>query len=223
MGNSEQQTTLILVRHGESQWNAEGRVQGHSDSPLTARGRAEARKVAERLSNTDIEAVYSSDVGRALESAELIAAPHGLTVSVRQALRERCYGVLEGKTVEEAAGDDTGWLQTWRADRLRLAPPEGETQPELSQRVIAALREIAAAHPGQTVVVVTHGGPIKSAVFHILQIPVSSWDLTWVANGSITVLRGTPNLLRVASFNDTSHLDQEPAPTWRTSDIGRPS
>ena len=223
MTSAAQRTTLILVRHGESHWNTERRVQGHCDSTLTPRGRAEMQRVAERLASKDIAAVYSSDAGRAREGAELIAAPHGLTVNVRQALRERCYGVLEGKTLEEAARDDTGWLQAWRADRLRLAPPEGETQQEMSHRVMAALREITAAHPGQTVAVATHGGPIKSAVFHILQIPVSSWDLTWIANGSITILRGTPDLMRVAAFNDTAHLDEEPTPTWRTSDIGRES
>ncbi len=223
MTETARQTTLILVRHGESRWNAEGRVQGHTDSSLTPRGRAEMQKVAERLANKDIAAVYSSDAGRAREGAELIAAHHDLTVNVRPALRERCYGVLEGKTVEEAARDDTGWLQAWRQDRLRLAPPEGETQPEMSQRVMAALREIAAAHPGQTVTVATHGGPIKSAVFDILHIPLSSWDLTWIANGSITILRGTPDLMRVAAFNETAHLDEEPTPTWRTSDIGEAS
>lgn len=220
MKDTAPRTTLILVRHGESHWNAEGRVQGHTDSPLTPRGRTEMQRVAERLAAKDIAAVYSSDAGRARQGAELIAAPHRLTLNIRQDLRERCYGLLEAKTVEEAARHDTGWLQAWRQDPQRLAPPEGETQPEMSQRVIAALREIAAAHPGRAVVVATHGGPIKSAVFHLLHIPLSSWDLTWIANGSITILRGTPDLMRVAAFNDTAHLDQESAPAHRTSDIG---
>ena len=212
MNDEQQRTTLILVRHGETEWNVERRVQGQIDSLLTARGRTQARRAAERLAEMNVRAVYSSDAGRARETAELIAAPHGLTVAVRPALRERSYGILEGKTMQEAARDDTGWLEAWLADRLRLAPPEGETQPELSQRVMPALREIVAAHAGEQVVVSTHGGPVKSAVFEILQIPISSWDRTWIANGSITVLLGTPERLLVAAFNDTCHLDEEPAP-----------
>ncbi|MCJ7822803.1 MAG: histidine phosphatase family protein [Armatimonadetes bacterium] len=212
MNDEQQRTTLILVRHGETEWNTERRVQGQVDSQLTARGRAQARQAAERLAETDVRAIDSSDSGRARETAELIAAPHGLVIAIHAGLRERSYGILEGKTVEEAAREDTGWLEAWRADRLRLAPPEGETQPELSQRVMSALREIVTAHPGEQVVVSTHGGPVKSAVFDILQIPVSSWDRTWIANGSITVLVGTPERLLVAAFNDTCHLDEEPAP-----------
>jgi len=210
--SEQQRTTLILVRHGETEWNVERRVQGQTDSPLTARGRAQARRAAERLAEINVRAVYSSDAGRARETAELIAAPHGLTVAVRPALRERSYGILEGKTIEQVAREDTGWLEAWLADRVRLAPPEGEAQPELSRRVMSALHAIAAAHAGEHVVVSTHGGPVKSAVFDILQIPISSWDRTWIANGSITVLVGTPERLLVAAFNDTCHLDAEPAP-----------
>ena len=212
MNDEQQRTTLILVRHGETEWNVERRVQGQIDSPLTARGRAQARRAAERLAETNVRAVYSSDAGRARETAELVAVPHGLTVAVRPALRERSYGILEGKTIEQVAREDTGWLEAWLADRLRLAPPEGETQPELSQRVMSALHDIGAAHAGEQVVVSTHGGPMKSAVFDILQVPISSWDRTWIPNGSITVLVGTPERLLVAAFNDTCHLDEAPAP-----------
>jgi len=206
------ETKLILVRHGETVWNVQARAQGHQDSPLTDRGREQSRRAAERLARLPIAAVYSSDVARAQQTGELIAAPHGLAVRPRPDLRERCYGVLEGLTLEEAAERDSGWLEAWRADRLRRAPPEGETQPELCRRVMAALHEIAKHHLGDTVVVATHGGPIKSAVFDVLQIPVSSWDLTWVANGSLTVLRSTVDLMRVSAYNDTCHLESEPRP-----------
>jgi broad specificity phosphatase PhoE len=209
MGESAD-ATLVLVRHGETLWNAEGRMQGHTDSPLTDRGREQRRLAAQRLARLDVAAVYSSDTGRARETGELIASPHGLTVEPREGLRERCYGVLEGLTLEEARQRDSEMVERWMADREGLAPPEGETQTEMSRRVMAAVRRIAARHPGETVVLSIHGGPIKSAFFEILQVPVSSWDLTWVANGSITVVRGTPRLLRVAAYNDTCHLGGEP-------------
>lgn len=211
MARSDREARLILVRHGETVWNVQDRVQGHQDSPLTERGREQTGRAAKRLAKMDIAAVYSSDTNRARETGGLIAAPHGLAVRPREDLRERSYGVLEGLTLEEAAERDSGWLERWRADRLRLAPPEGESQPELCRRVMAALREIVAAHAGDAVIVATHGGPIKSAVFAVLDIPISSWDRTWVANGSITVLRGTSEVLRVAAYNDTCHLEVEPS------------
>jgi probable phosphoglycerate mutase len=200
--------TLILVRHGETEWNLDGRIQGHSDSRLTERGREHGRCAAARLAALKLAAVYASDLGRARETGEIIAAPHGLGVMTKPDLRERCYGEFEGRTREEIVAADPEAFNTWLADRQRLAPPGGETQGELSDRVMRALREIAGAHRGETVAIAGHGGPIKSAVFRILDIPISSWDRTWIANGSVTVLRGTGDELRVASFNDTSHIDQ---------------
>lgn len=128
-------------------------------------------------------------------------------------LRERNYGQFEGKTPEEIMAVAPGAFETWLANRQRLAPPAGETQPELSARVMRAVREIVGSHPGDTVVVAGHGGPIKSVLFAVLGIPIDSWDRTWVSNGSVTILRGTPGELRVACFNDTSHLDSAIAPT----------
>jgi broad specificity phosphatase PhoE len=189
-------------------WNTERRIQGHSDSPLTERGREQGRRAAERLSGLKIAAVYASDLGRARETGEMIAAPHGLDVRTTPDLRERCYGEFEEKTGQEIRESRPGVLEKWLADRLRAAPPGGETQPEMSDRVMRAIREIAGGHLGETVAVAGHGGPIKSAFFAVLDIPLDSWDRTWIANGSVTVLRGTPDELRVASFNDTSHVDQ---------------
>jgi broad specificity phosphatase PhoE len=209
MAERGSETTLILVRHGETEWNLNGRIQGHSDSALTALGGEQGRRVAERLSGEKIAAVYASPVGRARDTGELIAAPHGLTVQLVEDLRERCYGCFEGLTVGEIAEHDDPALARWlpHPAREQLAPPGGETQPEMSRRVLAALRRIAARHPGETVVIATHGGPIKSAVFAILDIPITSWHRTWISNGSLTTLRGTPDELRVACFNDTCHLD----------------
>jgi broad specificity phosphatase PhoE len=128
-------------------------------------------------------------------------------VETREGLRERCYGVLEGKTLEEVGATAGAWFVSWEADRIQKSPPAGETQPEMCQRVMDALCEIAQAHPNQTVVAAVHGGPIKSAVYDLLHIPLSLWNLTFISNGSLTTLRGTPELMRVVSFNDTCHLD----------------
>jgi broad specificity phosphatase PhoE len=199
--------TLILVRHGETAWNREGRWQGQHDPSLTEVGREQGRRIAQRLAGVEVSAVYSSDLSRARETAELVAASHGLQVRLREELRERSFGVLEGKTPEEAARSEGVWFLTWQADHLRQAPPAGESQPAMCERVMAALYQIAEAHPGERVVVVTHGGPIKSAIFHLLSIPLGLWRLAWVSNGSITTLRGTPDVMRVATLNDTCHLE----------------
>jgi probable phosphoglycerate mutase len=213
MEQAEDRTTLILVRHGETEWNVVRRIQGHSDSRLTERGREEGRRVAERLAGLKLAAVYASDLGRARETGEMIAAPHGLAVRTKPELRERCYGEFEGRTREEIVAANPDTFAAWVADRQRLAPPGGETQAELSARVMRGLREIAGAHPGETVAIAGHGGPIKSALFAVLDVPIASWDRTWVSNGSVTILRGAPAELRVGCFNDTSHLDTAVAPT----------
>ncbi len=207
MEDRSQEATLLLVRHGETAWNAEGRVQGHQNSRLSERGREQGRLVAERLSALKVEAVYSSDLGRARETAEMVAKLHGLTVKPAFALRERNYGVLEGKTLDEAGRTQGIWFMAWQSDRLHHAPPGGENHADMCHRVIEALRAISAAHPGRTVVVVTHGGPIKAAIYDILRIPLSLWGLTWVGNGSVTTIRGTPDVFRVACLNDTCHLE----------------
>jgi alpha-ribazole phosphatase/probable phosphoglycerate mutase len=206
MPEGSDQTTVILVRHGETEWNASGRTQGHGDSPLTTLGGEQGRRVAERLANEKIAAVYASTAGRARDTGELIAAPHGLAVQLVDDLRERSYGIYEGFTLAEIAAHDRA-ANRWLAhpSREELAPPGGETQPEMSRRVMAALREIVARHPGETVVIATHGGPIKSAVMHFLGLPMSHRRAFVISNGSLSVLSlGERAVLEM--LNETCHL-----------------
>ncbi len=212
MPECNQETTVVLVRHGETEWNVAGRIQGHSDSPLTERGRQQGRLVAGRLARRNVGVVCSSDAGRAVETAEMIAASHGLPVEAISDFRERSYGDFEGHSFIEIRKEQGEALEAWLSDRQRLAPPGGETQAQMSARVMAALRHVVSGHRSKTVVVSTHGGPIKSVLFAILEVPIACWDRTWVANGSITVLKATAESLRVAVYNDTCHLDEEPKP-----------
>lgn len=204
-----ERTTAILVRHGETEWNVSGRIQGHNDSALTAQGAEQGRRVAERLSTLAIAAIYASISSRARDTAELIAAPHGLAVTQVADLRERCYGAYEGLTLDEISVQDEAGLEAWlpHPQRELTAPPGGETQPQMSRRVLAAVREIISNHPGETVVIATHGGPVKSVVAEVLGLPIERWDRAWVTNGSLTIVVGAPDDLRIACFNDTSHLD----------------
>jgi broad specificity phosphatase PhoE len=138
-------TTLLLVRHGETDWNAEGRLQGHTDRPLNDYGRRQARALADRLVGDDIVAVYSSDLSRAHETAEIIGERLGLPVVTDPDLRERNWGNWEGLTGAERD----------RVDNV------GEPREEHTERVLRAVQRIADAHPDERVVVVTHGGSLR--------------------------------------------------------------
>ena len=149
---------LLLVRHGETDWNRDRRVQGHTDVPLNEAGRTQAASLARELAGEDLDAVYSSDLARARETAEAIAAPHGLDVVALPALRERNFGTWEGMTDAEIIE---------RFPEAQTRPwGDAETQDEMGDRVLAAVHEIAARHPHGRVVVVAHGGPIRRIVHH---------------------------------------------------------
>ncbi|HZP90612.1 MAG TPA: histidine phosphatase family protein [Actinomycetota bacterium] len=151
-------TTILLVRHGETDWNLHRRVQGHADTPLNDTGRAQARALGDELAGEPIDAVYSSDLMRAHETARLVAEPRGLDVTAIRDLRERHFGTWEGLTDEEIFA---------RFPEAREGPwGDGETRDEMTDRVLGALRRIADSHPGSRVLVVSHGGPLRSVLTH---------------------------------------------------------
>ena len=147
------QTTFLLVRHGEADWNVERRVQGHSDRPLTQTGFAQAQALADQLADEPIDAVYSSDLARAHDTARVIADAHGLRVETLPELRERDFGTWEGLTDDEVF------------DRFPQARTgswgDAETREELEARIVNAISRIASRHLDGRVLVVTHGGPLR--------------------------------------------------------------
>jgi broad specificity phosphatase PhoE len=156
-------TTLLFVRHGETDWNAEGRLQGQTDRPLNDYGRRQARELAARLAGDGVAALYASDLSRAKETAEIVGAELGLPVVVDPDLRERNWGTWEGLTPAER-------------DAVAFV---GETPQEHRERTMRAVRRIAERHPDQTVVVVTHGGSlrrIQAAVTGIAQPVIANCE-----------------------------------------------
>lgn len=146
-------TVLLIVRHGETDWNAEGRWQGHADVPLNERGRAQAAALAEQLAGDDrVGIVYSSDLGRARETAEIAAVRLGLELVLDRDLREIDVGSREGRTWSEI-DDEPPW--------------DGEPHAAHSERVVRALRRIAQTHPEERVLVVTHGGSVRRIHEHV--------------------------------------------------------
>ena len=168
-------TTLLLVRHGETDWNAEGRLQGHTDRPLNERGRRQARSLAEQLAEQGIAALYSSDLARARQTAEIVAARLGLPVVLQADLREKNWGTWEGLTA---------------AERERVAY-EGETTAEHRERTLRAVRRIADSHPGRRLAVVTHGGSLRRVQAAVLGIALPVVD-----NCGIWVVAYEDGLLR---------------------------
>ena len=150
-------TTLILARHGETDWNRDGRFQGHADPPLNERGREQARALAELLIDEPLEAIYSSDLRRAHETAQIVAQGKGLSVIVDPLLRERDVGHWSGLTLSEIEQRFPDQIRFWREGTISA----GESRESLSERVVEAARRIAAAHPNGQVLVVTHGGAAR--------------------------------------------------------------
>ena len=151
-------TTILLVRHGETDWNRDRRVQGHTDVPLNETGRKQAHALVDDLAGETFSAVYSSDLARALETATILAGPRSLTVTALATLREKHFGTWEGLTDAEALArfpdaHTTGW-------------GDGETTDEMADRVLAAVRGISESNGGGCVLVVTHGGPMRAVLRH---------------------------------------------------------
>lgn len=157
--------TLLLVRHGETDWNASGRLQGHTDRPLNEYGRRQAAALAERLAGDGVAALYTSDLSRAKETAEIVAARLRLPVTVDPGLRERDWGTWEGLTPAER-------------DTVEF---RGETAEEHRERMMRSVLRIAELHPEERVVVVTHGGSMRRVQAAVLGValPVVANCETW--------------------------------------------
>lgn len=153
-------TTIYLARHGESDWNAANRFQGHSDRPLTDLGRQQAQALGELVAAENVEAIYSSPLKRALETARIVAVRSGLEVVEDEDLREVDTGSWSGLSRAEVQERFPEGFDRWTSGGAGWE--DGESYEEMAERVLAAVNRIAAAHPGGRVLIVSHGGPIRA-------------------------------------------------------------
>lgn len=197
---------LILVRHGETAWNAEKRYQGQTDVPLNETGQQQAAALGQRLAEEEIHAIYASDLQRAWETATVVAEPHGLPAHSEPRLREIDFGVWDGLTHAEIEQRYPQALAAWRANPLSVAPPEGENMGQVATRVRAALEDIASAHQEQTVLLAAHGGTLQVLLCLTLGLaPRARWQFrTSVA--SLSELRLYEDGAVLTRLNDSSHL-----------------
>lgn len=200
-------TRLLLVRHGRSEMNAAGRIQGWLDSPLDEVGRAQSLAVARRLQRESPVIVYTSTLRRASETAEIIGAELGLPVVPDERLIERGVGDIAGMNGEEIESQFPGFVEEWRLSRRMVVPPGGEAVEVFSARVRAAFDEIVGRHNGQVIVVVTHGGVLANYMGYLLGIEAGRWAPFSFGNGSLSVVEFGERGVRVLGINERCHLE----------------
>ena len=196
---------LLLVRHGETDWNLEQRIQGQLQIPLNAKGRRQAELAAERLTQYEFRAAWSSDLVRARETAEVILARlPGLGLGLDEALREANFGLWEGLTYGEFRAAAPEAAAQWIEAPEEVEAPGGESLVQMRARVVAFARELLDRHPGSTVLLITHGGPIRALVAEVSGVRMT--ELPDPANGSLTSLILTDSDGQLVTYNDIEHL-----------------
>lgn len=201
---------ILLARHGETAFNVEGRWQGQSDSPLTERGQAQATELAHALTDEQVAAVYSSDLGRAADTAAHVAALHGLDVTRDARLREIDVGAWTGKTRDEINAAYPGGLQAWATRPSAYQLPGGESLRSAQTRAIEFFDERMPSHVGQTIAVVSHGAVCQTILVDAMGGSVDDlWLEQGVANCQISRLEWTAEEgLTLIQLVDVRHLEQ---------------
>lgn len=202
---------VFLARHGETVWNVEGRWQGQADSPLTERGLAQARSLARALADEPLAAVYSSDLGRALETARYVAEPHGLQPTPDARLREIDAGLWTGRLSAELRLAYPAEMELWRERPWAGRMPGGESLHEAQARCIAFFHERLPRHAGQAVAVISHGAVTQAILTYAMQRPIQDMWLPEgrVENCQISRLEWSEQAgPRLVELCDTRHLAQ---------------
>jgi probable phosphoglycerate mutase len=203
-------TRVLAVRHGETDWNVENRIQGQLDVPLNALGRWQAQRLALAMSGEAIDAIYTSDLRRTVETAVPTARGRGIEYVTERGLRERGFGVFEGLTFTEIEQRWPEQSARWRRREPEFGAEGGETLNEFYARSVAMTTRLATAHPGQTILIVTHGGVLdclyRAASRVALDAP-RSWQ---IGNAGINRLLYTPQGFTLIGWSDDHHLEDAP-------------
>lgn len=206
-------TQIVLVRHGETDWNRIGRLQGHLDIGLSALGREQARLLAERFvleqaAGARFDACYSSDLDRARQTAEPLAQALGQPVHLMPQLRERNYGVFQGHDKTQISTVFPDAYRIWQTRDPDFAPPDGESQQSFYNRVCDALSALAREHAGQRIVCVAHGGVLDCAYRYALGMSLQLPRTHVLMNASVNELRYEGGSAQIVNWGDILHLEQ---------------
>jgi len=200
-------TEIIIIRHGETEWNKTGRFQGHSDVPLSAEGRAQAAMLGENLAVDHVDMIYASDLTRAMETAAPLAQRFGLEVISDPQLRELNFGAWEGRNFNDVNAENPNAMKNFYTDPEQADIPESEPFPEFQRRIAGRVREIVAQERGKRIVIVSHGASIRILLADLLSMPIRSiWHLSQL-NTAVNKIRFEDDGFAVVTLmNDTSHL-----------------
>ncbi len=197
---------FVVVRHGETHWNVASRIQGHADSPLTALGEAQAAAIAGRLAQERFDVLYSSDLGRARQTAQFIADSSGLPIRTDARLRERNFGVGEGLTYGEIDVHYPDVFSRIRDTDPDYVIPGGESRRQFYDRVREAFDGLARESEGRQVAVVCHGGVLANLYRHVHGIPVTASHPVPIPNASYNALLWEAGRWIEEAWGDTAHL-----------------
>ena len=200
-------TRFILVRHGETEWNVQGREMGQLDSPLTPLGLAQARRVGIRLATAGIQALYSSDLPRAARTASIIAGLSNQHVIFDFRLRERNMGIFQGLLLAERETRYPREYADYKAVGFDYVVPEGESARQRLDRTLECLDDLALKHPGQVVLVVTHGGILLGFFEHVLGLAYRSGSKFRRPNAAINIFTHSQGRWILDTWGDVSHLE----------------
>ncbi len=208
-------TELILLRHGETEWNRELRFQGQVDVPLNATGHAQAQRLAQRLAGEPIDHLVSSDLSRARQTADPFArqvqASRGIGLDVDAALREQAFGRIDGMRVEDIKRDHADVWAGWTQFQSDYVVPGGESTRQFHTRVMAALWQMVASHPGRTLAVVTHGGVLDMVFRTARGLGLEGPRQSAIPNAGISRVRMQDGVVELLQWADTAHLEGMPA------------
>ncbi len=202
-------TKLLLIRHGRSEWNAEGRIQGWADSPLDDVGREQARRLAERLREVAPVALYASPALRARETADIVGRMLDVPVTADERLKEHGVGDVTGLTWKQVAAQYPELARDWAAGVDDLEIPGEEEVGAFRARVTAAFDEIVARHPEETVGVVSHGGTLGMYLNSLIGLSRRFSPFRF-SNASLTVVEVNSTRPRIMHLNDVCHLEEGP-------------
>lgn len=204
-----QVTRILAVRHGETAWNRDTRIQGHTDIGLNELGQQQARRLAHALQDEPLAAIYASDLSRARATAEAVAIRQGQSVRTDPGLRERGFGLFEGLTWAEIETRHPQEALAWRKRHPEFAPPGGESLLSLRERIVATVHGLAQRHVGEQIMIVAHGGVLdilyRAATRLDLQAP-RTWELP---NTAVNRLLWSPEGLTLVGWADTTHLHSD--------------
>lgn len=201
------ETQLLAIRHGETEWNSEGRFQGHLNSVLNQEGLAQAEALGKRFASEPFDLLLSSDLGRALQTARAIAASTGHEIVIEPRLRERNMGIFQGLTSTEVQSRHPDEYRRFKANDPDYVIPGGESVRQLQARCVACIAELARTHAGLTLTAVTHGGVLAVLYRHAKAMPLDTPRDFPLHNTSVNRFCHRRSGWELLSWGDTSHID----------------